>query len=73
VRVYRDPALRSQVRTRFPDALEWDPVALPEDFLPLIAPGRYAFVQQGKRIVAHGGITLEELIVPFIEIARSDQ
>lgn len=73
VRVYRDPALRSQVRTRFPDALEWDPVALPEDFLPLIAPGRYAFVQQGKRIVAHGGITLEELIVPFVEIVRSDQ
>src|SRR5690606_36092161 len=64
VRVYRDPALRSQVRTRFPDALEWDPVALPEDCLPLSAPGRYAFSQQGERIVTHGGITLDERIVP---------
>lgn len=72
VRVYRDAVLRSRIRARFPDALEWKPVGLPEDYLPLIAPGRHAFVQQGRRIVGHGGITLEELIVPFVEIVRSD-
>ena len=70
VRVYPDPALRAQVQARFPDALAWPALGLPENYFPLLAPGRSAFVQEGVRIVGHGGITLEELIVPFIRIER---
>src|SRR6266850_1892939 len=70
VRVYPNPALRAQVQARFPDALAWPAPGLPENYFPLLAPGRSAFVQEGVRIVGHGGITLEELIVPFIRIER---
>jgi hypothetical protein len=70
VRVYPDPALRAQVQARFPDALAWPALGLPENYFPLLAPGRFAFVQEGVRIVGHGSITLEELIVPFIRIER---
>jgi hypothetical protein len=70
VRVYPDPALRAQVHARFPDALAWPALGLPENYFPLLAPGRFAFVQEGVRIVGHGSITLEELIVPFIRIER---
>jgi PglZ domain len=70
VRVYPDPALRAQVQARFPDALDWPALGLPENYFPLLAPGRSAFVQEGVRIVGHGSITLEELIVPFIRIER---
>jgi len=70
VRVYPDPALRAQVQARFPDALAWPALGLPENYFPLLAPGRSAFVQEGVRIVGHGSITLEELIVPFICIER---
>jgi hypothetical protein len=70
VRVYPDPALRAQVQARFPDALAWPVLGLPENYFPLLAPGRLAFVQEGVRIVGHGGITLEELIVPFIRVER---
>lgn len=62
--------LRAGVKTRFPDAIEWPPLGLPEDYLPLIAPDRAAFIREGERIVAHGGISIEEVIVPLIRIER---
>jgi hypothetical protein len=49
-------------------SLEWPPVGLPEDYLALIAPSRGAFVRKGERLVCHGGISVEELIVPLVEI-----
>jgi hypothetical protein len=72
VRVYSDTLLRGQIKKRFPDALEWPPIGLPEDYLPLLAPGRTAFVRQAERLVGHGGISLEELIVPLVQIERQD-
>ena len=68
VRIYPDGALREGVHKRFPDAMAWDPVGLPEKYFPLLAPPRRAFVREGERIVSHGGISVEELIVPFIRI-----
>ena len=71
-RVYRDPLLRSQVKKRFPCALEWGPIGLPDDYLPLLAPGRTAFVRESERTVSHGGVSLEELVVPLVQIERRD-
>lgn len=68
VRVYSSRQLRDEAQSRFPDALEWPPTGLPIDYLPLIAPHRQSFVPQGRQIVDHGGICLEEVIVPFIRI-----
>ncbi|MFZ5633728.1 MAG: BREX-3 system phosphatase PglZ [Bacillota bacterium] len=70
VRIYSDKILRGKVEERFPAALEWEPVGLPDTFLPLIAPARQAFVSEGERVVCHGGISIEELIVPLIQIER---
>lgn len=73
VRVYSDEVLRASVALRFPGAVAWKPIGLPEDFLPLLAPRRQAFVLNGQRTVAHGGITLEELIVPFVRVTGAVQ
>ena len=72
VRLYSDVRLRHNVHERFPSAIEWQPVGLPEDYLALIAPNRLAFVRSGERIVSHGGFSIEELIVPLIQIERRD-
>ena len=72
VRVYRDASLRRSVRDKFPAARDWAPVGLPEDYLPLLAPDRSAFVQAGQRIVGHGGACIEELIVPLVRIERRE-
>jgi hypothetical protein len=45
-------------------------LALPADFLPLYAGTREAFIRRGDAIVAHGGVSVEELIVPFIKVSR---
>ena len=70
-RVFSDPALRARVAKRFPGALEWPASGLPEDYLALLAPARRSFVRESERPVAHGGVTLEEVVVPFVEIERS--
>jgi len=67
-RIYSDPVLRANVAARFPAAISWKPLGLPEDFLPLLSADRSAFVPEGYRTVAHGGVTLEETIVPFIRV-----
>jgi hypothetical protein len=70
VRIYPDAALRGKVKERFPAALEWGPIGLPEDYLALLAPARQAFIQEKQRTVSHGGISVEEIIVPLIQIER---
>src|SRR5438128_1116222 len=69
-RVYSDKVLRAQVQRRFPGAIDWPPFGLPENFLPLLAPNRSAFIPEGKRVVGHGGISIEELIVPYVQVRR---
>lgn len=68
VRIYPDELLRSQAKDKFLDAIEWPAIGLPDDFLPLLAPNRMAFVRTDEKIVGHGGISIDELIVPFVSI-----
>ena len=70
VRVYPTPELRSQTAESFAFAHEWLPVGLPADYFPLVAGGRDAFVPPGETIVGHGGIAIEEVIVPLVKFAR---
>lgn len=70
VRVYPTPELRSQVAGAFPFAHEWQPVGLPADYFPLVAGGRDAFVNPGDAIVGHGGVAIEEVIVPLVKFER---
>jgi len=72
VRVYGDAALRRKVKQQIPTAIEWTPVGLPSDYLALLAPSRQAFVRHGQNTVSHGGISIEELIVPLVEIERRE-
>jgi len=70
VRVYPTPELRAQVAGAFPFAHEWQPVGLPADYFPLVAGGQDAFVNPGDAIVGHGGVAIEEVIVPLVKFER---
>ena len=61
------------MKERFPAALEWGTVGLPEDYLALLAPARQAFIQENQLSVSHGGISIEELIVPLIQIEKRNK
>lgn len=71
VRIYPNLILRKTTKEKFPEAMEWPQIGLPQDCLPLLAPDRAAFIHTGEQIIAHGGISLEELIVPYVQIERS--
>lgn len=70
VRVFSDDVLRRRVHNQFPEAWPWPALGLPEDYLALLAPGRTAFVSPGEKIVSHGGLTVEEVVVPLVQIDR---
>ncbi len=70
VRIYNDRSIMNMVKEKFPEAIDWVPSGLPEDFYPLFAPRRSAFIAKGERTVTHGGFSLEELVVPFIRLER---
>lgn len=72
--VFRDRNTRAAAAASFPDAIEWPARSgLPNGFFPLLAPGRRAFLREGRYAVGHGGIALEEVVVPFIKIRQTEQ
>ncbi len=68
VRIYPDPELRAREAANCPLAYEWPPIGLPDGCFPLLAKGNAAFVNQGNSLVSHGGMTMEEVIVPLIKL-----
>jgi len=70
VRIYPSSELRAQVATTFSFAHVWQPVGLPPDYYPLVAGGNNAFINPDDSIVGHGGIAVEEVIVPLVKFER---
>lgn len=68
VHVFRDELSRDRVHRLHTGTIIWPQVGLPEDYRALLAPLRSAFLEEGKRAVAHGGISMEEVIVPFVRV-----
>ena len=66
--IYNSQILLESGLREFPNAIPWEPVGLPDDYFPLLAPGRSAFSNVGETSVCHGGICIEEVIVPFVEV-----
>lgn len=67
-RVYVNDILRRAVKQQFPRSIEWPSLGLPDDYRPLLAEGREAFVPVGESVVGHGSVALEEVIVPWVQI-----
>jgi hypothetical protein len=69
-RVYDRPEFREEVKAKFPDSICWPNHGLPPARHVLLAGNLHAFTDDGDEIVAHGGIALEEVMVPFVTITR---
>ena len=72
-RVYSDQILRNKVHQEFHNALCWDHQGLPKDYHCLIAPQGKSFTQKDLPIVCHGGISLDEVMVPFVELKPKEE
>lgn len=66
VRLYRTRALRDAARA---EGVMWDPPGLPDTGpFPLFARENFGFHGGGER-VSHGGMSLDEVVVPFVRLA----
>ena len=70
VRTYRSENLVAASAATNPNTYRLEIAGLPANFMPLFAGGRSAFMQQGEPAVVHGGISVEELLVPFVKVTR---
>lgn len=69
VRVYRSDPLRAESAVAYPGTVALDISGLPANLKPLFAGGRTAFVPNGEQVVVHGGVSVEELVVPFVRVS----
>lgn len=70
VRIYSDPILYEDSASKI-DAVSWNNVGLPENYHVLLSQYGQAFVPKGEEIVTHGGISIEEVVVPFIKVQQN--
>ncbi len=73
-RVYQTETLRDEwfnkIETNSNSAIRWPQSGLPSDYWAIVMAERKAFVSNDHRIVGHGGISIEEVIVPYIKISN---
>ena len=70
VRVYDRTEFLEEVASKFPDSVRWTNQGLPPAQYVLLAGDLKAFTDVGEEVVSHGGIALEEVMVPFVAITR---
>ena len=71
VRIYRDATIYAHTAGQLADkARVGASKLLPPSYLPLLHSGRGAYVTTGQTIVSHGGASLDEMIVPFVQLSR---
>lgn len=68
-RTYRDEHLVRKVQADFPETYLWHGDGLlPDDLWALIPHGRMAFAPKDEIHITHGGVTLDEVIVPLVRV-----
>jgi hypothetical protein len=68
--VFPDELTRKKSAGEFPTAITWPPHGLPDGYFALLSRAGDAFITKGKRTVAHGGPSIEEVLVPYATIRK---
>lgn len=71
-RVYQDFALTQKIKEDF-QVINYPGTYLPKEYQYIISEGRNAFAPKGKGVMCHGGMNIEEVIVPFIKVKEVKQ
>jgi len=70
-RLYDDRRAAQRVQTAFPETILWEKDGLlPDDRVALMPEGRWAFTTNNETVVTHGGLTLDEVVVPLVRIQK---
>ncbi|MGG2093478.1 BREX-3 system phosphatase PglZ [Bacillus sp. S13(2024)] len=69
VRIYSDKTLYNHALSKI-DGLSWGNAGLPDSYYVLLSQYKQAFVPKEQEIITHGGISIEEVIVPFVKVQQ---
>ncbi len=73
-RIYMDRLAALRVQSAFANTILWDNDGiLPDKMTALMPSRRDAFAPIGEVVVTHGGISIDEAIVPFIQITKESK
>ncbi|MCX6083045.1 MAG: BREX-3 system phosphatase PglZ [Chloroflexi bacterium] len=71
-RIYQDRLAALRIQGAFSETILWDNDGLlPKQMVALMPSGRGAFAPSGEVVVTHGGISIDEAIVPLIQITKA--
>lgn len=69
--IFRNESFLENTAAQYPGAIKWPQIGLPSDYFPLLAPHGACFIPESKESVSHGGISIGEVMVPFVRILES--
>lgn len=70
-RLYSDRRSAEHVQIAFNQTILWeDDGLLPKNLFALLPTGRQAFSELDEIVITHGGVTMDEIVVPLIEIKK---
>jgi len=71
VKVYSSENLRDSAGKGLQHVCNWPTVGLPDGYYPLLAMENNAFGNNQNVTISHGAASIEEVIVPFVQIERA--
>jgi hypothetical protein len=71
-RLYSDRLAALRVKDAFPETILWENDGLnPTNLVALMPEKRNAFTTNDELVVTHGGVSLDEVVVPLVQITRA--
>jgi len=71
-RFYTDHRAAEQIQSAYDNTMIWeDDGLMPKNLAAVVPTGRQAFAEYGEIVVTHGGITIDEIIVPLVEVRKN--
>jgi hypothetical protein len=68
--IFADAAMLEVAKSGLAGSRRWPGAGLPSSMQVLLPGGRQAFSTAGGRIRTHGGVSIEEILVPFVRVSR---
>ena len=73
IHAYSTIELARKANSKIPNSFIWEGPYLPKSFIPVIAKQNVSFSNKNEHVVTHGGTSIEEVIVPFVNVKWKNQ
>jgi len=69
-KIFKDKAFQSRGQSKLDEQIIWPSSNFNNILFPLLMSGTRSYDKKNHSSLCHGGISIEEVLVPFIEIVR---